>query len=429
MISTLLIFLLLLPYGISIDSIASNQTIKDGDVLVSSRKLFALGFFSPGNSGKRYVGVWYNKVPEQTIVWVANRDNPVNDTSGLLAINGDGGLVIYGKDRKVPLWSAKVTLASPNNSMAKLLDTGNFVLFENGSQRILWEGFDYPSNTLLPFMKIGLNRQSGFNWFLTSWKSLDDPGTGNCTYRIDPSGFPQLFLYKGQAPWWRGGSWIGHRWSGVPEMTPHFIFNVSFVNNQDELSIMYGITNDSIFSRMVIDESGIVERSTWHDPVHQWNKFWSAPVEQCDFYGKCGPNSNCDPYNADQFECTCLPGFEPKSLHDWYLRDGSSGCVRKKEVSMCQNGEGFVKVPLVKAPNSSTARVNMSLSLKECKEECLRNCSCMAYSSTDEDTRTGCVTWHGDLMDTRTYTTVGQDLYVRVDSIEFGNCSFSSVPI
>ncbi|XP_024158567.1 G-type lectin S-receptor-like serine/threonine-protein kinase RKS1 isoform X2 [Rosa chinensis] len=418
-ITALLIFLLHLPSCISIDSITSNQIIKDGDVLVSSRKRFALGFFSPGNSGKRYVGVWYNKVPEQTIVWVANRDNPVNGTSGVLVIDGDGGLVIYGKDRTIPLWSANVTLSSPKNSTAKLLDTGNFVLFQNGSQRVLWEGFDYPSNTMLPFMKIGLNRRSRFNRFLTSWKSQDDPGTGNCSYRIDPNGFPQLFLYKGRAPWWRAGSWIGHRWSGVPEMTPNFIFNVSFLNNQDELSIMYGITDDSIFSRMVLNESGIVERSTWHDQVHQWIKFWSAPVELCDNYGKCGPNSNCDPYHADKFECTCLPGFEPKLLREWYLRDGSGGCVRKKGVSVCQNGEGFVKVSLVKAPDSSTARVNLNLGLKECEEECLRNCSCMAYSNAyDLQGGNGCVTWYGDLMDTRTYTNAGQDLYVRVDSIE-----------
>nr|XP_011460357.1 PREDICTED: G-type lectin S-receptor-like serine/threonine-protein kinase RKS1 [Fragaria vesca subsp. vesca] len=416
----LIIFLLHLPSCISTDSFTPNQTIKDGDVLVSSRKLFALGFFSPGNSGKRYVGVWYNKVPEQTIVWVANRNNPLDDTSGLLVIDGDhGGLVIYGKDREVPLWSANVTLSSPQNSMAKLLDTGNFVLFDNGSQRVLWEGFDYPSNTLLPFMKLGLNRRSGLNRFLTSWKSQDDPGTGNCSYRIDPGGFPQLFLYKGRAPLWRSGSWIGHRWSGVPEMTPNFLFNVSFVNNQDELSVVYGITNDSIFSMMMLDESGTVKRSTWHDQVHQWIKFWSAPVEVCDNYGKCGPNSNCDPYHAGKFECTCLPGFEPKLHNEWYLRDGSGGCVRRKGVSLCQNGEGFVKVPLVKAPDSSAATLNLNLGLKECEDECLRNCSCMAYSNADDlQGGHGCVTWYGDLMDTRTYTNVGQDLYVRVDSIE-----------
>ncbi|XP_050371695.1 G-type lectin S-receptor-like serine/threonine-protein kinase RKS1 [Argentina anserina] len=419
MITALFIFLLHLPSSISIDSISLNQTIKDGDVLVSSRSHFALGFFSPGDSGKRYVGVWYNKVPEQTIVWVANRDNPVNDASGLLVIDKDGGLVIYGKDRRVRIWSANVTLSSPENSMAKILDTGNFVLFENTSQKVLWEGFDYLSNTLLPFMKLGLNRRSGLNRFLTSWKSRDDPGTGNCSYRIDPSGFPQLFLYKGRAPWWRSGSWIGHRWSGVPEMTPNVIFNVSFVNNQDELSVVYGITNDSIFSRMVLNESGTIERSTWHDQLHQWMKFWSDPVEICDNYGRCGPNSNCDPYHADKFECTCLPGFEPKMHNEWYLRDGSGGCVRKKGVSLCQNGEGFVKVSLVKAPDSSAATVNMNLTLKECEEECLRNCSCTAYSNANDlQGGSGCVTWHGDLMDTRTYTNVGQELYIRVDSME-----------
>ncbi|XP_068324737.1 G-type lectin S-receptor-like serine/threonine-protein kinase At1g11410 [Pyrus communis] len=416
----LLIFqLFVLPSCIfSLDTITLNKPIKDGDVLTSSKKFFALGFFSPGNSPNRYVGIWYNKVQEQTIVWVANRNNPVTNTSGLLAVISHGGLVIYGNEKSTPLWSANVTVSSPNNSViAKLLDTGNLVVVENNG-KVLWQGFDYPSNTLLPFMKMGLDRRSGLNRFLTSWKSQDDPGIGNCSYRIEPSESPQLFLYKGQAPLWRSGSWTGERWSGVPVMTKNFIFNVTFVNNEDEVSVMYGIVDESIFSKMVIDESGIVERSTWHDQVHQWVKFWSAPVEQCDFYGKCGPNSNCDPYMADEFECNCLPGFEPKLQHEWYLRDGSAGCVRRKGSSVCQNGEGFVKFERVKVPYSSTTRVNMSMSLKACQEECLRNCSCMAYANADErQGGNGCVHWHGDLMDTRTYSDTGQDLYLRVDAI------------
>ncbi|XP_021820454.1 G-type lectin S-receptor-like serine/threonine-protein kinase At1g11410 isoform X4 [Prunus avium] len=411
----LLIFLVLLPSCIfSLDTITPNQPLRDGDVLVSSKKIFALGFFSPGNSQKRYVGVWYNKVPEQTIVWVANRDNPVTDTSGLLAINSHGGLVIYWKNQSSPLWSANVTVSSPNNSTAKLLDTGNLVLLENGSQSPLWQGFDYPSNTLLPFMKLGLDRRSKLNRFLTSWKSKDDPGTGTCSYGIDPSGFPQLFLYKDHAPRWRAGApgaWSGERWSGVAKM------NVTFVNNQDELSVVFTITDESIFSRMVLDELGIVERSTWHNQVHQWVKFWSAPEEQCDVYGKCGANSNCDPSSADKFECTCLPGFEPKLLHESYLLDGLHGCVSTEGASLCRNGEGFVKVPRVKVPNSSAARVNLSMGLEACKAECLRNCSCMAYSNADERKGgIGCVTWHGDLVDTSTYSNVGQDLYVRVNA-------------
>ncbi|KAL6271605.1 hypothetical protein ACE6H2_028516 [Prunus campanulata] len=168
--------------------------------------------------------------------------------------------------------------------------------------------------------------------------------------------------------------------------------------------------NESILSRLVLDESGTLVASTWHDQGQQWIKYWSVPVERCDEYGKCSANSNCDPSNIYKFECTCLPGHEPKSPRDWYLRDGSGGCVRKSGVSMCRNGEGFVTVAHVKVPDSPNARVNKNLSWKACQQECLRNCSCKAYAKADERWGGfGCVTWHGDLMDTSIVSNVGQD--------------------
>ncbi|KAL5579229.1 hypothetical protein UlMin_011671 [Ulmus minor] len=400
-------------------TLTPDHPIKDGDVLISGKKTFALGFFSPGNSAYRYVGIWYNKVPERTVVWVANRDNPLNDTSGVLAITQHGGLVIYEKNQSsTPLWSTNVSVAFYKNSMVKLLDVGNLVLFQNNqSQTLLWQSFDYPTDTMLSFMKLGLKRRSGLNWFLNSWKSADNPGTGNCSFRIDPSGYPQAFLYNGNNPLWRLGPWTGNRWSGVPEMTPKFIFNISFVNNQDEISFVYGILNDTIFTRMLIDQTCTLRRSTWRDQDGQWVEFFSGPRDWCDHYGKCGFNGNCDPSNTNNFACKCLSGFEPKSGRDWYLRDWSGGCVRKQGVRTCGNGEGFVKLGFMKAPDTSKARVNMSLGLKECQQLCLSNCSCTAYMSADENRGgIGCLTWHGDLMDTRTYPTTGQDLYVRVDA-------------
>ena len=62
----------------------------------------------------------------------------------------------------------------------------------------------------------------------------------------------------------------------------------------------------------------------------------------------------------------------------------------------------------------------MSLSLEECEQECLRNCSCTAYSSTYESEGIGCLRWHGELVDTRTFSDVGQDLYIRVDAVLLG---------
>ncbi|WJX52302.1 hypothetical protein P8452_38429 [Trifolium repens] len=410
-----------------IDTITLNQTIKDGDVLISNvGGTFALGFFSLQNNSKtRYLGIWYNKISEQTIVWVANRDTPLYNTFGVLSIN-NGNLVLHKNNDKnlKPIWSSSSSSnfsvsSSIGNVSAKLLDNGNFILTHNNGKNVVWQSFDFPTNTLLPFMKLGLNRKTGLNRFLTSWKSPNDPGTGNLTYRIDPTGFPQLFLYRNnKVQVWRTGSWTGQRWSGVPEMTPTFIFNVSFINDEDEVFIMYGVKDPRVLSRMVLDDTGHVRRLTWQPNEHRWFQIWFGPKEECDNFEQCGSNSNCDPYNAEKFECECLPGFEPKFPREWYLRDGSGGCVRKRNVSTCRSGEGFVKVARVKVSDTSKTRVNESLRLRECKEECLGDCSCVAFTSENEMLQSGCVTWHGDMNDSRTYTQVGQDLYVRVDKHE-----------
>ncbi|MED6144381.1 hypothetical protein PIB30_015163 [Stylosanthes scabra] len=384
-------------------TITPNQPLKDGDVLLSQdRATFALGFFSPANSTTRYVGIWYNRISQQTVVWVANRDAPLNNTSGVLSINNHGNLVLHHHNATSPdlnpLWSSNVSLSSTNTS-AKLLDTGNLILIQTGRSSngfVVWQSFDYPGNTLLPFMKLGLDRKTGLNRFLTSWKSQSDPGTGNFTYRIDLTGFAQLFLYKNKAPVWRVGSWTGQRWSGVPEMTPNFIFNVSFISDTKEVSIVYGVKDPNVLSRMVLDETGHVSRMTWQAHEQRWFEFWYAPKEQCDNYRQCGSNTNCDPYEEDKFMCECLPGFEPRFQREWYLRDGSGGCV----------------------PDTSKARVDPGMSMKDCRVKCLEDCSCAAYTTANETSETGCVTWHADMEDTRTYTQVGQNLFVRVDKIE-----------
>ncbi|KAK2978984.1 hypothetical protein RJ640_017548 [Escallonia rubra] len=413
---------LLLRIAASYDTITENQPLKDGEVLVSNGGYFALGFFSPRNSSaNRYVGIWYNKVPELTVVWVANRDNPITDSSGVLSIDKDGNLVLVHKNQEV-LWSTNASATTiTNSSSAQLMDSGNLVLLQGGGKKVAWQSFDYPTNTMLPYMKLGLDRRTGLTRFLTSWKSGNDPGTGEYSFKMDPIGSPQFFLYRGSMRLWRTGPWNGIRWSGVPEMTPNFIFSISYVDNHDEVTIMYGLHNASIFSRMVVNESGTVQRLTWHEADRRWVAFWSVPKDQCDYFGHCGAFGDCDPYiSAGEFECTCLPGFEPKLARDWYLRDGSNGCVRKRGGSACGNGVGFVKVPRVKVPDTSIAtRVDESLGAKACEELCLSNCSCSGYSAANvSGAGSGCITWHGDMIDTRQYTNGGQDVFIRVDSVE-----------
>ncbi|XP_062014779.1 G-type lectin S-receptor-like serine/threonine-protein kinase RKS1 [Rosa rugosa] len=156
---TLLLFFLF-RFCDSRDTITWNkeQLKDDGGVLVSKQSKFELGFFSPGNSSYRYVGIWYSlaKVSEKTVVWVANRNNPINDTSGMLTINRYGDLVLYAHNMEsTPIWSTNVSQSVKNvntsTSSAQLLDTGNLGVFQADKNEIfLWQSFDHPLDTLIP---------------------------------------------------------------------------------------------------------------------------------------------------------------------------------------------------------------------------------------------------------------------------------------
>ena len=112
--------LLVCPICIPFDTITPNQPLNDGQLLLSNQKTFALGFFNPDNSSYRYVGIWYKQITEQTVVCVANRNNPLNDTFGVLSINGKGNLELHTQNKIIPLWSTNVSfsVSSTNNSMA-----------------------------------------------------------------------------------------------------------------------------------------------------------------------------------------------------------------------------------------------------------------------------------------------------------------------
>ncbi|KAF7127699.1 hypothetical protein RHSIM_Rhsim11G0022700 [Rhododendron simsii] len=119
----------------------------------------------PGNSSRRYVGIWYNKISEQTVVWVANRDDPINGTTRVLSLNQNGNLEIYENTQNLTVWHTNIIAGSYS---ARLLDSGNLVLFQgdSGSGGVVWQSFDHPMNTMLPNMKLGLDRRTGLKRLL-----------------------------------------------------------------------------------------------------------------------------------------------------------------------------------------------------------------------------------------------------------------------
>ena len=89
-----------LNLGVAIDTITSSQSIKDPGNIVSNGNAFKLGFFSPVNSTNCYIGIWYSNISVFTVVWVANRETPLNDSFGVLTISEDGNLVVLDGKKK-----------------------------------------------------------------------------------------------------------------------------------------------------------------------------------------------------------------------------------------------------------------------------------------------------------------------------------------
>ncbi|CAL1352752.1 unnamed protein product [Linum trigynum] len=408
-----------------LDTIAPGQSIRDGETIISTGRSFELGFFSPGTSSTRYLGIWYKKYAAGTVVWVANRETPILDRSGVLNFTRQGVLLLLRDGGKSDVvWSSANLTKPPKNPTAQLLDSGNFVV-RDGNSKIsndgdyLWQSFDYPTDTTLPGMKLGRNLVTGRDWTITSWKSPNNPARGEFSLGIDPRGYPQLVLKQGNTTIYRGGSWNGVRWTGSPRQQPNPVYDYRFVFDDKEVAFSFDLLNDSLLSRMVVNPTGATGRFNWKDDKHGWVIYYLMGADQCDIFAKCGPSAKCDMDGTNY--CNCLDGFKPGSPGDWSTRDWSGGCTTTAPLGYCKKGEGFVRVQRVKLPDTSGSWFDRNMSLRDCKQKCLKNCSCTAYTSLDI-TRggSGCLLWFGGLVDLRSFPDTGQDLYVKVAASYLG---------
>ncbi|CAA2957581.1 G-type lectin S-receptor-like serine threonine-kinase At4g27290 isoform X1 [Olea europaea subsp. europaea] len=400
------------------DTITTTQILRDGETIVSSGGIFELGFFRPGNSKNRYVGMWYKKTKVKTVVWVANREIPVSNTSGIvLKVIEPGLLVLLNESNGGIIWSSN-TSRHVKTPVAILLDSGNLVLKDandDGEGNFLWESFNNPTDTLLPGMKLGWNFKTGMEAYLSPWNNNDDPSSGDFTYHLDPSGYPQLVMKRGSDVVFKTRPWNGLGYSEMPNLRQNLIFIYEVVINKNEAYYAYGFV-ESIISRYVVSPSGSAQHWIWISRTQSWVVFSSAPTDNYDRYKVCGAYGSCNIDNSPV--CGCLDRFLPKDPEGWDRADWSAGCDRRTSLN-CQNGDVFLKYSGIKLPDTQYSWFNESMTLDECKVVCLKNCSCMAYSQLDiSKGGSGCLLWFKDLIDIRQLSEAGQDIYIRMASSE-----------
>ncbi|XP_071696563.1 G-type lectin S-receptor-like serine/threonine-protein kinase At2g19130 [Rutidosis leptorrhynchoides] len=412
----LLCFSLIISLSSGADTITANQSISGDQTITSKNETFELGFFRAGNSSNYYIGIWYKKVSTKTIAWVANRETPVSDTFNSQLLIQDGNLVLLNES-KLPIWSTGVNSSKSNSVVAVLNDYGNLVLRNNGSNsdEHIWQSFDFPADTWLPGGRIAYNNITGRKQLLTSWKSTEDPAEGLFSLELDPIGAQYIIKWNRTTQYWTSGSWNEKEkiFELVPEMRLNYIYNFSYISNENESYFTYSLYNPTIISRFVMDISGQIKQSSWLEPSQQWQLFWSQPRQQCEVYDYCGAFGSCRQTGLPF--CNCLTGFTPRSQTDWDLSDFSGGCVRKTDLQCGRTNEKYEFLPISssnsrKSPNSTALSVGTS---RECESSCLNNCTCNAYSY---DISNGCSIWSTQLLDLSDDNSNEVTVYVKVAS-------------
>ncbi|KAE8793632.1 stress-induced receptor-like kinase A1du [Hordeum vulgare] len=415
------------------DTLNEDRVLAVGDKLVSTNGKYALGFFQPAtstisksqnttsSSSSWYLGIWFNKIPVFTVVWVANREQPIphsNINSTKLKFSRDGNLVIVTNDAvsESLVWSTHIVNSTQTSSIntttsgaAVLLNSGNLALLTN-SKAMLWQSFDYPTDIALSGAKLGWNKVTGFSRKFISRKSLIDMGLGSYSLELDTSGVAILKRrINPSVVYWHWASSKTSSLSVLPtlktiiDLDPRTkgLMNPIYVDNDQEEYYMYTSPEESSSSLFVsLDISGQVKLNVWSEANLSWQTICAEPADACTPAATCGPFTVCNG-NA-QPSCDCMEGFSRKSPQDWQFDDRTGGCIRNTPSNCSTRGNNknmtsstdiFHPISQVALPYNPQS-IDVATTQSKCEEACLSSCSCTAYSYNNSR----CYVWHGELL-------------------------------
>ncbi|XP_073266720.1 G-type lectin S-receptor-like serine/threonine-protein kinase At1g67520 isoform X3 [Populus alba] len=370
-----------------------GDSLNSSITLVSKNGLFTLGFTRLGSaeSNASYLGIWYNNDTSHPF-WLANRGKPIADNSGVLAIDGSGNMKLtYSGGHPVEFYSSQ---SSASNITASLEDSGNFVLKDenSGSQQVLWQSFDFPTDTFLPGMKLGINHRTGHTWSLMSWLSdLVPTPAGAFTFEWDTNG-TELVIKRRDVIYWTSGP-LRSNTSFENFFLNAGDLNFSFINdsNADEDYFMFTVSANQFtpqgqrnFSMWQLRYDGsIADRST----------------------GRVYGGSTCKGNNTDG-------GCE---------RWSGPACRSNRNSFELRSGSFVSTVPRKDDYNSS-------LSISDCMDICWKDCQCVGVTTRGNNANnTGCTFYYGSFTpdpsgrSVQYHIIVQEELFLRHDTAGKGN--------
>ncbi|KAJ9167235.1 hypothetical protein P3X46_021901 [Hevea brasiliensis] len=354
------------------DSLTKGSSLsvdKANDVLISRSNTFVAGFFPVGDNAYCFA-IWFDEPfcnKNCTVVWMANRDQPVNGKHSELSLLKSGNLILKDAGR-VTVWATDTV--SESSVQLYLQDSGNLVL-QSLEGDLLWQSFDFPTDTLLPLQPLSKDRK------LVSSRSQSNYSSGFYKLYFDTDNVLHL-LYAGpdfSSIYWPDPEvsiFDSGRTTYNNSRIAHFdpLGNFSSSDKFFFKSADYGA---NLQRRFTMDSDGNIRLYSREDKGGKWTVSWQAISQPCKIHGICGPNSLCNYVPSSGRKCSCLQGFKTKDVNDWSL-----GCEPEFNLSCSTTEITFLRLTHADFYGYDN-RFYRNYTLDMCKNACSKRCDCKGF--------------------------------------------------
>ncbi|XP_042479199.1 G-type lectin S-receptor-like serine/threonine-protein kinase LECRK1 [Macadamia integrifolia] len=358
---------------------------------------FSFGFYPQGNGGFG-VGIWYAQIPQHTLVWTPDRDDPPFSANATLRLTSGGRLILQRTQHDPEedfVYDGGQTKES-NISWASIVDEGNFVLFDSGSN-VLWQSFDFPTNTILPDQRL-LSRDEISSVSETNYNSIN----GRFRLLMQHDGNLVQYYSTGKRSvrysYWESGT---NTYRGryvtlqLDDDGNLYMFDRDGLTVKN-LSLSTGgggtPTGDTVLYRLTIDNDGIfrVYSINADDQKSKWSIMWESSTDKCVPFGICGNNAYCTytPMEDQPAVCHCIPGFDfiDKTQQSSDCQQSEQGCSTGNQT---QNGNFFMStLEKIEWKEDQYKVLSSTPTEGKCKEACLADSNCeIALFGDDQSCR------------------------------------------
>ncbi|PRQ35291.1 putative protein kinase RLK-Pelle-SD-2b family [Rosa chinensis] len=420
-----LLFLILLLLSFSAISQTNDGKISVGSTLTAGAESafwlshsndFAFGFRKLDDN-HYLLAIWYYKIPQKTIVWYANGDNPGPRQSRVELTNNS--LILRQPQGDQELWRAEFQTAT-TIAYGLMNDTGNFMLVDTSS-RTNWESFKHPTDTLLPTqeMEIGgslFSRQRETNFSRGRYEFLlreDGSAVLNPKNVLSNITYKPYYYYISETRGLGNGTNSGYKL--IFDQSGYLYILLRNGKRSFITTLQLALSPARNYVRATLGFDGVFSISYFPKNFSAANGTWSViqaePDNICLKVGPrpCGDNSICTLKEGQRPSCKCPKGYSLLDPADEY-----SSCKPDFMQGCDQDGDLYYlnELPNTNWPNSDYD-VLRQYNATACQRSCLEDCRCAAVVLSGSN----CWKKHLPLLHGRENTGYSDSAFVKLRSI------------